>query len=98
MTPPSHSGPRGDQSMSGSVQMSNDQSNNERFNPLVPELSADLKSEKVEEGYNSLTKLRPQQQIEHITQSDFKSQSIIEPKNMKIGQTTGVPFPVPAEG
>ena len=59
--------------MSGSIQMSNDQSNNERFNPLVPELSSDLKSEKVEEGYSSLQKMRPQQKIEHITQSDFKS-------------------------
>lgn len=41
--------------------MSNDQSNNERFIPLVQEIITDLKSEKDKDGYNSLTKIRAQQ-------------------------------------
>jgi len=49
--------------------MSNDQSNHERFNPLVPDLNSDLKSEKVEEGFNSLQKMRP-----NATETNLKSE------------------------
>lgn len=68
--------------------MSNDQSNHERFNPLVQDLNSDLKSEKVEEGFNSLQKIRP-----NATETNLKSEFKIQPNNQVKTDESAIPFP-----
>ena len=91
MTPPSNSGrtsnrlATGEQSIeTGSVQMSNEQSKDERFIPLVADHNiADLKSEmaKVEDATapDSIRKLRKAIDL-NLTQSNYKA----EPSNRQV--------------